>query len=56
MIHFLYLIGFAVFAGIVMGVISTGDNKQKTLYGLKIFAQFFFISLGMAWLFYFIPW
>lgn len=55
MIHFVYLIGFAICAGIVMGVISSGDAKKKTLYGLKIFAQFTLISLVMAWIFYFIP-
>ena len=55
MIHFLYLIGFALFAAVVMGVISTGDTRSKIIYGLKIFAQFTLISLGLAWLFYFIP-
>jgi predicted cobalt transporter CbtA len=55
MIHFLYLIGFALFAAVVMGVISGGDTRSKVLYGLKIFAQFTLISLGLAWLFYFIP-
>jgi hypothetical protein len=56
MIHFLYLIGFALFGGIVMGAISTGDTRSKVIYGLKIFGQFTLISLGLAWLFYFIPW
>lgn len=56
MIHFLYLIGFALFGAVVMGAISTGDPRKKIFYGLKIFAQFTLISLGLAWLFYFIPW
>lgn len=56
MIHFLYLIGFALFAAVVMGAISTGDTRSKVLYGLKIFAQFTLISLALAWIFYFIPW
>ncbi|HRH43138.1 MAG TPA: hypothetical protein PKY82_16020 [Pyrinomonadaceae bacterium] len=56
MIHFLYLVGFAVFTGIVLGAISPGTNKEKLFFGLKIFAQFTLISLGLAWLFYFIPW
>jgi hypothetical protein len=56
MIHFLYLIGFAIFAGIVMGAISEGNTKGKFIAGLKIFAQFTLISLAMAWVFYFIPW
>lgn len=56
MIHFLFLIGFALFSGIVLGAISAGDTRKKILYGLKIFAQFTLISLAMAWVFYFIPW
>lgn len=56
MIHFLYLIGFAVFTGIIFGAVSTGDAKSKITFGLKTFAQFTIISLVLAWVFYFIPW
>ena len=56
MIHFLYLVGFALFAAVVMGSISSGDTKAKLYFGLKIFAQFTLISLALAWIFYFIPW
>ncbi len=56
MIHFLYLVGFAMFVAIIFGAISNGDSKQKFLYGLKSFAQFLLISLALAWVFYFIPW
>ncbi len=56
MIHFLYLVGFALFSAVVLGAISSGDNKHKMIFGLKIFAQFTLISLVMAWVFYFIPW
>lgn len=56
MIHFAYLIGFAILAGVVVGAISTGDTKAKVKAGLKIFAQFTLISIGLAWIFFFIPW
>lgn len=56
MIHFLYLIGFAVFVGIAFGVFAAGDVKEKTIYGLKIFGQFLVVSLVLAWIFYFFPW
>lgn len=56
MIHFFYLIGFALFVAIVFSVLASGNSKTKILYGVKIFAQFFFISLILAWVFYFIPW
>lgn len=55
MIHFLYLVGFALIVAIVFGVISNGDTKQKIFYGLKSFVQFLLISLALAWIFYFIP-
>lgn len=56
MIHFLYLLGFAVFVGVIFGAISNGDSRSKILYGLKIFAQFLLISIALGWVFYFIPW
>lgn len=54
MIHFLYLVGFAFFVSAAFGVFVNGDNKQRILYGLKIFAQFLIISLALSWIFYFL--
>ena len=56
MIHFLYLIGFAFFVGVAFGALSSGNNKEKVIYGLKIFGQFLVVSLVLAWIFYFLPW
>ncbi len=56
MIHFLYLIGFALFVSVLFAVFSTGTQKEKIIYGAKTFAQFVLISLALAWVFYFIPW
>ena len=36
MIHFFYLIGFALFTGIVFGAISAGDTKSKIIYGAGV--------------------
>ncbi|MDQ3633966.1 MAG: hypothetical protein M3405_05580 [Acidobacteriota bacterium] len=55
MIHFLYLISFALFVSIAFAVFSIGNTKDKTIYGLKTFAQFVGISLILAWIFYFLP-
>jgi hypothetical protein len=55
MIHFLYLIGFALFVSILFAIFTDGDLRAKIIYGLKIFAQFVGISLILAWIFYFIP-
>ena len=56
MIHFLYLVGFAVFVAIVFGSFHEGSTRVRVLYGLKTFLQFVGISLIIAWILYFIPW
>lgn len=56
MIHFLYLVGFAIIVSVIFGIIENGDMKQKLLHGLKVFAQFIVISLVLGWIFYFLPW
>lgn len=55
MIHFLFLIGFAFFVAAAFAVFSTGELKEKFLYGCKVFAQFMIVSLIVAWIFYFLP-
>ncbi len=55
MIHFLYLVGFALFVSICWGVFSNGTPKERLWYGTKTFVQFVGISLIIAWVLYFIP-
>jgi len=55
MIHFLYLIAFALFVAVAFGAFHSGSNRDRILYGLKVFAQFVLISIVLAWVFYFIP-
>jgi hypothetical protein len=56
MIHFLYLVGFALFVSVVFGAIASGTIKEKLWYGAKTFLQFVGIALLIAWVLYFIPW
>src|SRR5215204_1798124 len=56
MIHFVYLFAFAIFVSVAFSIFANGTNKERIIYGLKIFAQFVIISLVLAWIFYFIPW
>lgn len=56
MIHFIYLVLFALFVSVAFGVFSDGTNRERILYGLKTFAQFVIISLVLAWVLYFVPW
>ena len=55
MIHFLYLIGFALFVSVCFGVFGPGTPKERLWYGTKTFLQFVGISLIIAWVLYFIP-
>lgn len=55
MIHFIYLLLFALFVAVAFGVFTTGTSKEKIIYGVKVFAQFVVVSLVVAWIFYFLP-
>jgi hypothetical protein len=54
--HLIFLMLFAAFISVGFGIFFDGDTKQRVKYGLKSFAQFVLISIGLAWVFYFIPW
>lgn len=56
MIHFIYLVLFALFVSVAFGIFSSGSNRDRIIYGLKTFAQFVIISLVLAWVLYFVPW
>jgi TRAP-type mannitol/chloroaromatic compound transport system permease small subunit len=53
--HFVYLFAFAIFVSIAFSIFANGTNRERIIYGIKIFAQFVVISLVLAWIFYFIP-
>ena len=55
MIHFLYLFAFALFVSVMFGVFADGTVRERLWYGGKTFLQFLLVSLGLAWLLYFIP-
>jgi hypothetical protein len=55
MIHFLYLVGFALFVAVIFAAIADGTSRDRIIYGLKTFFQFVIISLVLAWILYFIP-
>lgn len=55
MIHFLYLIGFAIVVSTAFAVFHDGTTRDRMLYGGKTFLQFVGISLVIAWILYFIP-
>lgn len=56
MIHFLYLVGFALFVSVAFAIFTNGSTRDRVIYGAKTFLQFVGISLLIAWVLYFIPW
>jgi len=53
--HFLVMMLFAALAAIVFGVISKDTNRERWVYGVKVFAEFIVIGLVLGWILYFIP-
>lgn len=56
MIHFIYLLLFALFISVCFAVFGGGTTKERIWSAARMFLQFVVISLALAWLLYFIPW
>ena len=50
--HFTAAFIFAVVTSIVFGITSKNTDRERLLYGLRVFALFLGISLAAAWLMY----
>lgn len=52
--HFLVMLGFAVFVAIVFAGVNseTLTLRNRAIYALKVFGSFIGVGLGIAWLFY----
>jgi len=53
--HFLVMMLFAALASVVFGAISKDTNRERAIYGVKVFAEFVVIGLALGWVLYFIP-
>jgi hypothetical protein len=53
--HFLVMTLFAALASVVFGAMAKDTNRERALYGLKVFAEFMVIGLILGWILYFIP-
>lgn len=56
MIHFIYLILFALLVSAAFGIFASGTTNERLWVAGKSFLQFVVISLALSWLLYFIPW
>lgn len=53
--HFLVMTAFAALAAFVFGTVTKDSNRDRLVYGLKVFAEFMLIGVVLAWILYFIP-
>jgi hypothetical protein len=53
--HLLWMAVFAGLTAVVFGVVAKGSNRQRVIYGLKVFGEFMFIALVLGWILYFLP-
>jgi len=53
--HLLWMTVFAALTAVVFGIAAKGDDRQKLMYGLKVFAEFIVVALLLGWILYFIP-
>lgn len=51
--HFEAAILFALFASIVMGIVSKKSDAERVQYGLYLFGCFVATLIGLAWLMHF---
>jgi hypothetical protein len=55
MTHLFWMTVFAGLTAVVFGVVAKGSNRQRLLYGLKVFGEFIFVALILGWILYFLP-
>ena len=55
MTHLLWMAVFAALIAVVFGMSAKGGERQKLIYGLKVFGEFMAIAFLLGWILYFIP-
>lgn len=53
--HVFWMAAFAGMTALVFGVVAKGTQRQRLIYGLKVFAEFMGIALALGWILYFLP-
>ncbi len=53
--HILWMAFFAALTGVVFGVVAKGTERQRAIYGLKVFGEFLVIAFILGWVLYFLP-
>ncbi len=53
--HLFWMTIFAGLTAIVFGVVAKGSDRQRLVYGLKVFGEFLFVAFALGWILYFLP-
>lgn len=53
--HLLWMALFAALTAAVFGAVSKGTERQRLIYGLKVFGEFMVIAFLLGWVLYFLP-
>ena len=53
--HVFWMAVFAGLTAVVFGVLTKGADRQRLVYGLKVFGEFLFVALVLGWILYFLP-
>lgn len=53
--HVLWMSLFSALTAVVFGVVSKGSDRQRLVYGLKVFGEFLVIAFLLGWILYFLP-
>jgi hypothetical protein len=53
--HVIWMAVFAVLTAVVFGVVAKGSDRQRLVYGLKVFGEFLFVAFILGWILYFLP-
>lgn len=53
--HLIWMAIFAVLTAVAFGAVAKGTNRERLLYGLKVFGEFMFIAFALGWVLYFLP-
>jgi hypothetical protein len=46
---------FAALAAVVFGTVAKDSQRERIVYGVKVFAEFLVIGLVLGWILYFLP-
>lgn len=53
--HFLVMTAFAAAAAVVFGTVAKDSQRERLVYGVKVFLEFLIIGLVLSWILYFLP-